>query len=94
MGDFSDILDYINLVVTIMFATVLDYYILGRTMKDYLLGNVIIYTGSAHTRNYIDILTSSQYGYSEVYRTESSVGTSEKEFDILEYNEKKLFKYF
>jgi hypothetical protein len=94
MEDFSDILDYINLVVTIMFAAVLDYYILGRTMKDYIHDNIIIYTGSAHTRNYIDILTSSQYGYSEVYRTESSVGTSEKEFDILEYNEKKLFKYF
>ena len=38
-----------------MFAAVLDYYILGRTMKDY--------SKLSDTRNYIDILTSSQYGY-------------------------------
>ena len=87
--DFQEIWKYMKIINTIIFAVVLDYYILGRIMKDYIHDNIIIFTGSAHTRNYIDILTK-YFGYSVIYSIESSGGYN----DILEYDDTELFMHF
>ena len=63
--DFPAIYKYMQLINTIIFAVLLDYYILGRIMReDVVSDNIIIYTGNAHTNNYITILKE-YYGYEE-----------------------------
>ena len=46
-------------------AIFMDIYLLGRLFKSYISDNVIIHTGSAHTRNYVAFLSS--LGFSTVY---------------------------
>ena len=87
--DFRDIYNWMKLINTVIFAVLLDFYILGRIMKDYIHNDIIIFTGSAHTRNYIDILTNN-FDYSVTYSVE---GSGDKT-DVLEYNDTELFMYF
>lgn len=87
--DFSDIYKWMKLINTVIFAVILDYYILGRIMKDYIHNDIIIFTGSAHTRNYIDILTNN-FDYSVTYSVEGSGDRP----DVLEYDDTEIFMYF
>ena len=64
--DFRELYKYMQLINIIIFAVILDFYIIGRIMKSYINDNIIIYTGAAHTRNYKDILKK-RFGYSEIY---------------------------
>jgi hypothetical protein len=87
--DFRDIYNWMKLINTVIFAVLLDFYILGRIMKDYIHNDIIIFTGAAHTRNYIDILTNN-FDYSVTYSVKSSNGKT----DVLEYDDTELFMYF
>ena len=87
--DFRELYKYMQLINTIIFAVILDFYIIGRIMKSYINDNIIIYTGAAHTRNYKDILKK-RFGYSEIY----SAGSLEGENNILDFDDTELFMYF
>jgi hypothetical protein len=87
--DFRELYKYMQLINIIIFAVILDFYIIGRIMKSYINDNIIIYTGAAHTRNYKDILKK-RFGYSEIY----SAGNLEGENNILDFDDTELFMYF
>ena len=88
--DMRKLHNYIKLINTIIFAVVLDFYIFGRAMKDYIHDNIIIYAGSAHTRNYSSILTE-HYGYEIIYEV---ANPNSDETDILEFDDTELFVKF
>ena len=65
-GDFETIFSMVDLIDTILFAVVLDFYIIGRMLKSYVYDNIILYVGLAHYTNYISILTE-KLGFVEKY---------------------------
>ena len=90
--DFPAIYKYMQLINTIIFAVLLDYYILGRIMReDMVSDNIIIYTGNAHTKNYITILKE-YYGYEEIYNVSNPYDNADS--DILEFDDTELFMHF
>jgi len=88
--DSKTLFNYLELVNTIIFAVILDFYILGRITKDYIHDDIIIYTGSAHTANLNSILTQ-YYGYEEIYKNSTPIDSPR---GILDLDDTELFMLF